>query len=110
MFGTDTVERRNHATQNKVSALVDSGTFERNDIGTFLDHADGLGIGARLAHGAQVLIGKSVAARTRVDLVLCIQKVFSKAFHIGLMLGQDMVSEATGSLVPDSRERREFPD
>ena len=39
-----------------------------------------------------------------------IQQVFGKAFHIGLMLGQDMVSEATGSLVPDSRERRKFPN
>jgi len=105
VFGADAVQGRNHAAQNKISALVNARAFKGNDVGALFHDADALGSLAGLANGAEVLVGKGVAAGAGVDVSLGVQQVRRETFYVTFVLRKNMIRKSAGSFLPDSRER-----
>ena len=110
MLGADSIKRGKNTTENKVKPFEDAGTFERDDVGTLFDDAQGFRSCTSGAGRANVLVGKGVALRAGVNLLDGVGQVFRKPLDVAFGARQHVIGETACRLLANPGEACKFSD
>ena len=109
----DAVHGRERPVQHVVEPLVLARALDREDVRGLLDHAEHLGVAARvLADGAQrrLALLDVRAARAAVEAALGVEQRARERLDVALRAVEQVEGEALGGLRADPRQPPELPD